>query len=179
MKENINPIKENDNMMPYMKNMGMMQQPNPMMMPQQSNPMMAMPQSNQMMMMMPQQICPMMQQNLQMMTMQENQLEAMYPKTYHIINPVVQHYCDMMDMKYGVMNNPTKEQLDEACENICKDVEGEVDKAVGDEMKEGQRQLGFGGRRILRDLAGILLLRELLRRRRFFGFFGMPFFGGF
>lgn len=139
--------------------------------------MMIMPQSNPMMM--PLHNCPMMQQNFQMMEMQENQLEAMYPKTYHIINPVVQHYCDMMDMKYGAMNIPTKEQLDEACEHICKDVEGEIDKVVGDEMKEGQRQLGFGGRRILRDLAGILLIRELFRRRRFFGYYGMPFFGGY
>ena len=163
MYRNENPIKNNANTMPYMNAMPMLQQ---------NNPMMVMPQQNSPMMPMQQQCCP-------MMAMPENQLETMYPKTYQIINPVVMNYCDMMDMKYGVMNNPTKEQLDEVCEDICKDVETEVDKVVAAEMKEGQRQLGFGGRYILRDLAGILLLRELLRRRRPFGYpgYGYPGYG--
>ena len=174
-----------------------------MAMPQQCNQMpygnmMAMPQDYNQMMGLPQTTCPMMQPNYPMMqpnypmmpmqqmyypmmTMPEDQLENMYPKTYKIINPVVQNYCDKMEMKNGVMSTPSKEQLDEMCENICKDVEADVDKVLEAEIKDEKKQLGYGGRFILRDLAGILVLRELIRRRRAFGYpgYGFPGYGGY
>ena len=165
--ENMMPMPNQGNVMPY---------ENMMAMPQPYNPNMVAPQFN---CPMSQFVCPMPIQpmHLPMVTMDDEELEKMYPKTYNIVNPVVQSYCDKMD----VMSNPTKEQLDEICEKICKDVEGEVDKIVAAENKENKRQLGFGGRFILRDLTRILLLRELIRRRRFFGYpgYGFPGYGGF
>ena len=117
-------------------------------------------------------------------TMIEQQLENMYPKTYHIVYPRVRHHCDMLDMNYGCNYCPTKEQVDDMCDRICKEVEKDVETSMKDDMKddmEGKenRQLGFGSRRLLRDLVGILLIRELIRRRRGFGFpfFRYPLFG--
>lgn len=173
---------ENPMAMPYENTMVMPQHYNVMpyenmaTMPQQYNPMATAPQVN----------CPMMNfgypmpiqpMNYPMITMPEDQLENMYPKTYKIVNPVVQSYCDKMD----TMSNPSKEQLDEVCEKICKDVEADVEKVIAEEGKDDKRQLGLGGRFILRDLVGILLIRELLRRRRFFGYpgYGFPGYGGF
>ena len=199
---NNKPIKNNVNNMPYENTMAMPQQynqmpyENTMAMPQQYNQMpyentMAMPYQCNQMPAVPKTNCPMMQPNYPVMPMQqmyypmmampEDQLENMYPKTYKIINPVVQNYCDKMEMKNGVMSTPSKEQLDEICENICKDVEADVDKVMEAEIKDEKRQLGFGGRFILRDLATILLLRELIRRRRTFGYpgYGFPGYGGF
>lgn len=178
---------ENTMAMPYDNNMMMPQQ----VMPQQMMPNQVMPQQCNPAMVSPQVNCPFMQSGYPMpiqpmyypmVTMPEEQLEKMYPKTYQIVNPVVQSYCDKMD----VMSNPTKEQLNEMCEKICKEVEADVEKAIAAENKDEKRQLGFGGRAILRDLAGILLLRELIRRRRVFGYpgygfpsYGYPGYGGF
>ncbi|AEV69395.1 hypothetical protein [Acetivibrio clariflavus] len=172
-----NPMVMPQQYMPY-ENMATMPQYNipQYNMPQQYNPMAAAPQVN----------CPMLNmgfpmpiqpQYYPMVTMPDEQLENMYPKTYKIVNPVVQSYCDKID----VMSNPTKEQLAEICEKICKDVEGKVEKVIAEENKDDKRQLGFGGRIILRDLAGILLIRELLRRRQFYGYpgYGFPGYGGF
>jgi len=189
--ENVMPMPyENTMAMPY-ENVMPMPFENTMVMPQQYNVMpyenmAAMPQQYNPMATAPQVNCPMMNfgcpmpiqpMYYPMITMPEDQLENMYPKTYKIVNPVVQSYCDKMD----VMSNPSKEQLDEICEKICKDVEADVEKVIAEEGKDDKRQLGVGGRVILRDLVGILLIRELLRRRRFFGYpgYGFPGYGGF
>lgn len=107
-----------------------------------------------------------------MMAMPEQQLEQMYPKTYFVIFPVVLRYCDMMDMNFGCMYIPCREEIEDMCEKICREVEGEVEAVMSQECAESDRQFGFGGRRIFRNLVEILLIRELLRRRRFGGFFG-------
>lgn len=120
------------------------------------------------------------QQYEPMMTMPQQQLEDMYPRTYHIVYPHVQHYCDMLDMSYGCTYCPTKEQVDDMCDRICKEVEKDVEACMKDDMREEEdRQIGFGGRYLLRTLAGTLLIRELLRRRRRFNypFFGFPGYG--
>lgn len=119
------------------------------------------------MMGMPQQYAP-------MMTMPQEQLEMMYPKVYFIIFPAVQHHCDMMGIQPGMAVNPTKEQLDGMVESIAANVESnqEVNEELAAEEKEKRQPLGggfgfgFGGRRFLRDIIGILLIRELLRRRQ-------------
>jgi len=118
-------------------------------------------------------------QSYPMMTMPAQQLESMYPKTYFVIYPVVSEMCDMMDMKYGTTYCPRKEELDKAIEEIVVRVEPQIEVIVRDnpgEMEEA-RQFGFYGRRFLRDLAGILLIRELLGRRR--PFYGYPFYYGY
>ncbi|ABN54390.1 MAG TPA: hypothetical protein DEF39_01395 [Hungateiclostridium thermocellum] len=113
------------------------------------------------------------QQYHPMAAMPVQQLENMYPRTYYIVYPRVQHYCDMMDMNYGCLYCPTKEELDRMCDKICDEVEADVEAAICEEMKEeADRQLGFGGRRLLRAFVGTLLIRELLTRRRPYGFPG-------
>ncbi len=107
-----------------------------------------------------------------MATMPEQQLESMYPKVYIIIFPVVQRHCDMMDMQYGMMYVPTCEQLDSMTESIVKIVSQDVEMTITKGEREEERQLGLGGRRLLRDLVTILLLRELIRRRRPYGYAG-------
>ena len=118
-----------------------------------------------------------------MVTMPEQELENMYPNVYNIVNPVVENHCYQMDMKYGAMYCPTKEQVEAETEQIVKEVEHDVQAAVDKDTAAAERQLGFGGRRLLRDLAGILLIRSLIGRRRpycyFPGYFyGSPFFYG-
>ncbi len=120
-----------------------------------------------------------------MVTMPEQELENMYPNVYNIVNPVVESHCDQMDMKYGAMYCPTKEQVEAETEQIVKEVENNVLAAIEKDGATAERQLGFGfgGRRLLRDLAGILLIRSLIGRRRPYGYFpgyfyGSPFFYG-
>jgi len=114
-----------------------------------------------------------------MMNMPEQQLEMMYPRIYYIIYPAVIRQCDMMDMTYGLMHIPAREQVEKMIDDITVKVEVDVDVAIKEESREPEeRQLGFGGRRLLRGLIAILLIRELLRRRRR-PFFGFPFGGGF
>lgn len=113
-----------------------------------------------------------------MMNMPEQQLEQMYPKIYFVVFPVVQRHCDMMDMNHGCTHVPCREEIEEMSERVCKEVEGEVETIMSQERSEDDRQLGFGGRRVLRNLVEILLIRELLRRRRFGNFYG-GFYGGY
>ena len=80
-----------------------------------------------------------------MMTMPEQQLENMYPNIYNIINPVVEKHCDNMDMKYGTMYCPKKEELEATTDNILAEVEHDVATAIEKEAGMGERQLGFGG----------------------------------
>ncbi|NLC67770.1 MAG: hypothetical protein GX754_03065 [Clostridiaceae bacterium] len=103
------------------------------------------------------------------MPMPQQQLESMYPRVYTIVFPVVEQHCDMMDMKYGPMHIPTREQLESWTDDVCKKVEADVDKAIAEGGREEERQLGLGGRRLLRNLITILILRELIRRRSQFG----------
>lgn len=114
-----------------------------------------------------------------MAAMPEQQLETMYPRVYHIVYPEVVRHCDNMDMTHGSSHIPTREQMERMVDDIAGRVEANVNAAIQQEAREPEeRQLGFGGRRLLRNLIGILFIRELLRRRRR-PFFGFPFGGGF
>lgn len=112
-------------------------------------------------------------------------LESMYPETYRIVFPCVMKECDMMDMQFGSMYCPGKDKMMEIVDRIFARVEADVEITLRDQKDSKEnRQLGFGGRRILRDLITILLIRELLRRRPFFGGFtwnrpGYGFFSGY
>jgi hypothetical protein len=98
--------------------------------------------------------------------MPEYKLEMMYPKTYYIIYPEVVRHCDIFDNGCCSMNLPTHEEIERMVDNITFKVEVEVEAAVKPEMREDEmRQLGFGGRGLLRDLARVLLLREFFQRR--------------
>ena len=105
-----------------------------------------------------------------MVYMPEKQMEEMYPKMYHMVNNAVENQCDMMEMKYGPNHMPSKDEMDSMVEDIHKDVGPKVEEMEEyKEKKDSERQFGFGGRRIFRDLIRILLIRELLRRRQHHG----------
>lgn len=98
--------------------------------------------------------------------MPEYQLEMMYPQSYDIIYPEVVRQCDMFDARNGSMNMPTQQEINSIADDITMRVQPEVEASMMPEMREGEtRQLGFAGRGLLRDLAGILLVRELFQRR--------------
>ena len=112
-----------------------------------------------------------------MVTMPQEQLEDMYPECYYVINPAVERTCDQMDSHYGHMYTPSREQLESMVDRIYREVEADVNKAYSRSPNEDERQFFGGGRRVLRDLISILLIRNLLRRRS--PFFGpSPFYGG-
>jgi hypothetical protein len=115
-----------------------------------------------------------------MMEMPQENLESMYPRSYHIVNPEVERSCGMMHMKYGPMYMPNRQQVESMVDEIDNRVGPEIDAEYQDDEGE-ERQFGFGGfggrRRFRRDLITILLLRRLFRRRR--PHFGFPGFGGF
>lgn len=108
------------------------------------------------------------QQYYPMLCMPCQKMEMMYPKIYHMINDKVKHYCDMMDMKYGTTYMPTKDEMHSMAEDIYKDMGSKVEEMqeYQEAEEKNERQLGFGGRRLLRDLILIQLIRELTRRRR-------------
>lgn len=115
----------------------------------------------------------------QMLTMPEEQLERMYPQIYYIVNPVVVRQCDRMDDTYGMDYTPTREEL----ERITDEIILNIDAMVRIEMPEGSRSDPCGNPDgnpnrnpngnpdgnpdgFLRGLVGVLLIRELLDRRR-------------
>lgn len=118
-----------------------------------------------------------------MMEMPQDQLESMYPKCYYIIYPEVNRHCDMFNKMYGTMYNPSRKQLEEIVDEIDNSVGSYVDAEYQerDENYTENRQFGLGSRRrFRRDLISILLLRELLRRRRPNYYGGYPLhYGGY
>jgi len=116
------------------------------------------------------------QQYYPMIYMPDQQVEMMYPKVYHMINNAVGHYCDMMEMKYGPMYMPSKEEMNSMVDNIYNEMSPNVEEM--EEYKDSskkERQFGFGGKRLFKDLVLIFLIREILRRRKEHG----NMYGGF
>lgn len=113
------------------------------------------------------------QQYYPMIYMPKQHLEMMYPKVYHMINNAVGYHCDMMEMQCGPMHTPSKEEIDEMADKIYNQIGPQVEEMeeYKEELQE-ERQLGFGGRRLFRDLITIFLIRELLRRRREHSMYG-------
>jgi hypothetical protein len=135
--------------------------------------MMGMPNQYSPMATMPQQYSP-------MATMPQQQLETMYPNTYNIIQPVVEQTCDKMANMNAPMVSPTQKQLDSMIEDVYSKVEGDVEAAVKLGATGEERQFFGGGRHLLRDFIGALLITSLIRRRHpFYGHhgYGYPGYG--
>lgn len=156
---------QNAGMMP-MQNAGMMPMQNAGMMPMQNANMMPMPNANTM-------------PYGQFAEMPTEDLESLYPQTYNIIAPVVENACEKWMGKHGEQC-PSKDDLDSMVSDVYKKVESNVEAAVKNSPNPEERQFYGGGRRVLRDFIGALLITSLIRRRRrpFFGGFGYPY-GGF
>lgn len=170
--DNVLPM-QNVGMMP-MQNAGMMPMQNAGMMPMQNAGMMPMQNANMM---------PMPNANMmpygQFAEMPTEDLESLYPQTYNIIAPVVENACEKWMGKHGEQC-PSKDDLDSMVSDVYKKVESNVEAAVKNSPNPEERQFYGGGRRVLRDFIGALLITNLIRRRRrpFFGGFGYPY-GGF
>ena len=157
-----------------MQNAGMMG------MPGQYNPMMNMQgQYNPMMNMQGQQpVMNMQGQQNPMMNMTQPELESMYPNTYNIIQPHVENMCNQIEAKHGKMHCPSKDEMSKMVDQIYSNVENDVEAAIKQSTNSNERQFFGGGRRILRDLIGIMLIGNLVGRRR--PFWGHPgFYGGY
>jgi hypothetical protein len=111
---------------------------------------------------------------------QMDELEEMYPRIFHIINPHVRHHCHMMEKMHGGMHHYLKEEIDDMCERIYKACEKEMEEYMQEDDHDehehehehshdhnhDHRQFGVRRNRFGTDLIRILLLSELLRRRR-------------
>ncbi len=97
---------------------------------------------------------------------QENDedLKALYPKIYFRIYPLVKQHCDMMEKEKGQHHCPSKKEVDIACKKIYEKIKPQLDD--DDDDKDCSRQRRYRRRHAVRDIAGILLINELLGRRR-------------
>lgn len=102
---------------------------------------------------------------------QQQQLETMYPKTYNMISPVVENLCDNMTANNGMMHTLSPDQMNSMVDEVYKKVEPNIEA----EVSKDERQFFGGGRRLLRDFIGALLITSLIRRRR--PFYGYPGYG--
>lgn len=131
-----------------------------------------------------------MQQNFMpdtMMEVEDTDLKMMYPKAYFKLIPMVQVHCDKLEGKYGMFFCPSKEEFEEIIEDICekfekdiededdeKDKKGKKDKCREDDFEQGndsrrprpRPRPRYGRGQVLRDLIGVVLLDELIGRRR-------------
>jgi hypothetical protein len=114
---------------------------------------------------------------------EDRDLEKLYPKVYFRVMPLIRHHCDEMEWKHGIMYCPHKDELKKIAEEICERLEDECDddddddhhhhddehcdhREYNSEDEEDTRQIPRRRRRPYRDLASVLFLRELYRRRR-------------
>lgn len=97
-------------------------------------------------------------------------LERMYPEVYRVVYPMVCFACD------NIRTPVTEEMVDMMTDDIYDRVEADgrinIDISVevrnDEETQESRQRRPRRRNRFLRDLIRILLLRELLRRRRRF-----------
>lgn len=95
--------------------------------------------------------------------MSESQLEEMYPSIYRTVYPSVSYMCDRMDGQYGDMYVPNREEFDEMVRAIQDNVVDYVESSQSQEVDVNEWNRNSGP---FRDLVSILLVRELIGRRR-------------
>lgn len=111
-------------------------------------------------------------------------LESMYPDIYNRVYPKVQHMCNMMDTPNNpqMYPCPRREAVERMTDDIYMQVMNEMDENYWDTMTQqqipgyddyyggGYRRGSFRRGGFLRDIVSIILIRELLgrRRRRFY-----------
>lgn len=126
-----------------------------------------------------------------MMEVEDTDLQMMYPRAYFRLIPMVQVHCDKLEGKYGMFFCPSKEEFEEIIEDICekfeKDIEDEDDEKEKEKDKKGKKDKcreddfeqendsrrprprprpKYERGQVLRDLIGVVLLDELIGRRR-------------
>jgi len=100
--------------------------------------------------------------------MGDKDLMKLYPKIYFIINPMVEYHCHMMEVMHGAMHRPSKDEMERMCKEICDKYEEHHKHDDKDNCKDNDmRQRGrYSRRRGISDLARILIIRNLIGRRR-------------
>lgn len=102
------------------------------------------------------------------MNMPLQELENMYPKIYYSLYPMVSNQCNNMDNSYGNSYIPGKDELNNMIENIMNQMDSE-------NMQENPKSKSISvqqwDRNAVRDLAAILLVRELIDRRGRYGYY--------
>lgn len=94
----------------------------------------------------------------------ERTLEAYHPELYHHVHPVVLRTCDTMDdiTRYPI---PTRDMVAGMADVVIRECEGFIP------IRDAEDRQLWTGRRVFIDLITILLISQLLRRRRrHFGF---------
>ena len=99
----------------------------------------------------------------------EEELENLFPETYKVISPVVENACDKWMGKFGE-KCPSNADVQSMVEDIYKKVEPAVEAAIKKSPVAEERQFFGGGRRVLRDFIGALLIASLIRREEPFLF---------
>ncbi|MGF7059371.1 hypothetical protein [Brassicibacter mesophilus] len=108
-----------------------------------------------------------------------------YPELYYRLYPKVEDCVDRYMGDYRVDPNMTDEEMQEMIDEIyermieeCPEIDQDSEERRSLYLHEAdtQQRPFYGRRRLLRDIIGIILLRELLRRRRR-PYYGYPGYG--
>lgn len=105
------------------------------------------------------------------MFQQNDDLETMYPDTYKIIFPMVVSSCSMVSINTPITESMVDEMTDDIYDRAVADSRISIDINIEVENREEDNSRQRRPRRrnrFLRDFIRVLLLRELLRRRRRF-----------
>ncbi len=105
-----------------------------------------------------------------------------YPEVYYMLNPMVDQKLDMMDQSYNsaMYPYPSPEMIDKMCEEIykeCMDKYPEKMREYENQMPNETNQRYRRRRGLFGNLIPILLIRNLLRRRRRPGYGYGPGYG--
>lgn len=101
-------------------------------------------------------------------------LKMLYPKIHILLYPMVKQHCDKMVSMYGIMYCPSKKEMDHISKEICemhekhhRDDENDDNLNDDDDMRQ---RLRINRRIGTQDLIKVLLINELLGRRRYGGY---------
>lgn len=106
-------------------------------------------------------------------------LEMLYPEIYHKLYPLIRQHCDMKEQEHNMMYTPCKDDIDKMAEDICMKIDTDIEVEVKEKKHHHHRQSEiiedsrsrkrpkrYGSNQMLNDLVKILLIRELIGRRR-------------
>ena len=115
-----------------------------------------------------------------MMYQSNDDLERMYPDTYRVVYPMVVSACNMVNINTSITEAIVDSMTDDIYDRAASDTRISVDINLEVENREEDDSRQISGQfsprrprrrnRFFRDFIRVLLLRELLRRRRRFPF---------
>lgn len=96
---------------------------------------------------------------------EDEDLKCLYPKIYFKTYPLIQNYCNILEKEKGKDYCPCQKEMDYACKEIYEKIKPQLDNEnnIDDHCRQPHR---YRRRHAVRDLIGIILINELLDRRR-------------